>query len=376
MNPNEAAPRTPAPLSGGKRKRPSTEPVVDGSGTAEQSHSHRIKYDIPRCADIRNFSKGERVGKGTYGLVFRGEDLTKPAKHPHRICALKQILKQDNHAAGFPKSALREISILRKLEHPSIVKLLDVVLDEESEESVCYLMFEYCGHDLSRILKTHKRPFSPGNIKRIMFALVHGLTYLHGRLVVHRDLKMANLLYTRGEVKIADFGMARVMSQPHKPYTPKVITMWYRCPELLLDESEYDASVDIWSLGCIFGELIKGEAVLMGNSDIEQISLILKFRGILAADDIDKVKHLSISKLTESRRNVGKEIPGLSLLFDRYRVSRGAQELMLNFFEFNPRKRMSAKDATRHYYFNSEQPFASNIGDMPTFLTKVKKEGR
>ena len=134
-----------------------------------------------------------------------------------------------------------------------------------------------------------------------------------------------------------------------------------------MDETEYDASVDIWSLGCIFGELIKGEAVLMGNSDIEQIILILKFRGIPAADDIDKVKHLSISKLRESRSKVSKEISGLNRLFDLCRVSHGAKELMLNFFEFNPRKRMSAKDAMRHYYFTSEQPVASNIGDMPTF---------
>jgi cyclin-dependent kinase 10 len=354
-------------------------PPPPGSSSSDcKLREHKVKmFDIPQTQDFKHYLVGGKVGKGTYGDVFQARNKAKERGEENRVVALKKIKAHESQAStGFPKSALREVTLLRTLDHPSIVKLLGVVVNSAVEPPEVFLSFEFCDVDLGKFLKQHKRPFKEAHIKNIMLALCRGVAYLHNLHIMHRDLKMANILYTaKGEVKIADFGMARAMSKPAKPYTPKVITMWYRCPELLLEDREYDEAVDIWSLGCVFGELIQGEALLCGSTEIEQLTLILKFVGRPSSDDLNKrFKHLSYRKYEASAMQAFRagslEKTGLKKLLYNYRATNGTGELISYMLAFNPRNRISARAALSHFYFQSEAPEASRTDKMPKYKPK------
>ena len=237
-----------------------------------------------RCDSVTmRFDELECIGNGTYGTVYRSRD-----KKTGKSYALKRVILHHEKADGFPITSMREIRVLRSLQHKNIVKLRDVVVGAGRED--VFLVFEYCEHDMSALLrdfranrdKPNNRMFSPGALKRLMLGLSEGLHFLHSRTIVHRDLKMANLLYTsRGIIKIADFGMARWMPQPIQlaDLSPKVMTLWYRAPEMLLGADIYTRAVDIWSLGCIFAELWHGDPLLPGSTDAGQIDIMFKTFG-------------------------------------------------------------------------------------------------
>lgn len=205
---------------------------------------------LGKCRFVSEFEKLNRIGEGTYGIVYRARD-TKNDK----VVALKKV-RMEHEKDGLPVSGLREISVLLSCRHENIVHLREVVVGR-SLESI-FLAMEYCEQDLASLLDNMQAPFSESQVKCIVLQVLKGLRYLHHNFIVHRDLKVSNLLMTdKGCVKIADFGLARWFGLPLKPMTPKVVTLWYRAPELLLQAKTQTTSVDMWAAGCILGKKLK-----------------------------------------------------------------------------------------------------------------------
>jgi serine/threonine protein kinase len=215
----------------------------------------------------KRYEKLEMVGSGGYGKVYKAKDLDSKGD----IVAIKKI-KLDVQSEGIPSTTMREICLLRKLSHPNIIQLKDILIEEEEIS----LIFDYADTDLRKEL-SHKGNFSEMQIKYYMKQLLLGVQFLHGHRVIHRDLKPGNLLLKGGLVKIADFGLSRYFNIPVHAYTNEVVTVWYRAPELLLGFKEYCTAIDMWSVGCIFGELYKTEPLFTGDSEIGQIFQIFQY---------------------------------------------------------------------------------------------------
>lgn len=207
----------------------------------------------PRCIDVFNIET--QIGEGTYGQVYKATDtLSKD------VVALKKV-RLENEKEGFPITAVREIKILRLLNHPNIVNLKEIVTDKQDvlefqkDKGAFYLVFEYMDHDLMGLLESNLCVFTEENIAHIMKQLLDGLNYCHVNNFLHRDIKCSNILMNnKGQIKLADFGLARLFNAEDKtrPYTNKVITLWYRPPELLLGEERYGPSIDVWSCGYVY----------------------------------------------------------------------------------------------------------------------------
>ncbi|KAL7006547.1 hypothetical protein EMMF5_003968 [Cystobasidiomycetes sp. EMM_F5] len=221
------------------------------------------------------YTKIEKVGEGTYGVVYRAR-----TNKTGEIVALKKIrLEQEDE--GVPSTAIREISLLKEMKDENIVRLLDIV----HSENKLYLVFEFLDMDLKKYMdKVEKIPdsdgMSPEIVKKFTYQLVKGVNYLHSRRILHRDLKPQNLLIdTDGNLKIADFGLARAFGIPLRTYTHEIVTLWYRSPEVLLGSRHYSTGVDTWSVGCIFAELVQRQPLFPGDSEIDEIFRIFRLLG-------------------------------------------------------------------------------------------------
>ncbi|KAK4486932.1 hypothetical protein RD792_006244 [Penstemon davidsonii] len=230
-----------------------------------------IKGWIPRKADT--FEKLDKIGQGTYSSVYRGRDLVH-----NKVVALKKV-RFDNMDPESVKFMAREILILRRLDHPNIIKLEGLVASRTS--SSLYLVFEYMEHDLTGISSLPGVKFTEPQVKCYMEQLLSGLDHCHSHGVLHRDIKGSNLLIDdHGTLKIADFGLASYFDNHHSvPLTSRVVTLWYRPPELLLGATKYGVAVDLWSTGCILGELYAGKPIMPGRTEVEQLHKIFKLCG-------------------------------------------------------------------------------------------------
>jgi serine/threonine protein kinase len=243
------------------------------------------------CRSVDSFQKINRIGEGTYGYVYRAID-----KETSGVVALKRLIMHNEDYDGFPLTSLREIKLLKRCNHPNIVKLIDIVVG--SKRDAVFLMFEYCEHDLAALLTGVKNPFKESEIKCLVQQLLSAVEYIHRNWIIHRDIKLSNLLYnSKGQLKLADFGLARTMSQPSPvALTQKVVTLWYRSPELLLGCETYTLAVDIWSVGCIMGELLLNRPMLAGDDELQQLQLVFKLLGkiivtIFFATFVHEFKH-------------------------------------------------------------------------------------
>uniref|UniRef100_A0A8C2WW47 Cyclin-dependent kinase 12 n=1 Tax=Cyclopterus lumpus TaxID=8103 RepID=A0A8C2WW47_CYCLU len=232
-----------------------------------------------RCVD--KFDIIGIIGEGTYGQVYKAKD-----KITGELVALKKV-RLDNEKEGFPITAIREIKILRQLKHRSVVNMKEIVTDKQDaldfkkDRGAFYLVFEYMDHDLMGLLESGLVQFSHQHVRSFMRQLMEGLDYCHKNNFLHRDIKCSNiLLNNRGQIKLADFGLARLYSsEESRPYTNKVITLWYRPPELLLGEERYTPAIDVWSCGCILGELFTKKPIFQANQELLQLELISRLCG-------------------------------------------------------------------------------------------------
>ncbi|XP_076371032.1 cyclin-dependent kinase 10 isoform X1 [Tachypleus tridentatus] len=313
------------------------------------------KHDIQgRCRPVTEFEKLNRIGEGTYGIVYRARDTS-----TNEIVAMKKV-RMEREKDGVPVSGLREINILLNLQHNNIVNLKEVVVGK-SLDSI-FLVMEYCEQDLASLLDNIQTPFSESQVKCIMLQLFNGLQYLHKNFIVHRDLKVSNLLLTdHGCLKIADFGLARKYGIPLKPMTPKVVTLWYRAPELLLQSRIQTTAIDMWAAGCILGELLLHKPMLPGRSEIHQIELIIELLGTpndqiwQGFSSLPALENFTLKK--QPYNNIKHIFPWLSPAGIR----------LLNFlFMYDPRKRATAEDCIESSYFK-EPPLPCEPELMPSF---------
>ncbi|KAF1334494.1 Cmgc/cdk/crk7 protein kinase, variant, partial [Globisporangium splendens] len=235
-----------------------------------------VPIEKPRfyVGDIESYSIIDKVGSGTYGV---SKD----------IVALKK-LRPDVEKNGFPVTSIREIKILKFLKHPNILALKEIVSSsappKEGKRPPLYFAFEYMEHDLCGLLNHPRVKFTRTQIQCYMRQLLCGVAFMHRNKIIHRDIKASNLLLNNsGMLKVADFGLSRFWNEVNAKagrYTNKVVTLWYRPPELLMGSTSYDFSVDIWSVGCIFAELLVGKPILQGKTEIEQLQLIFGLCGM------------------------------------------------------------------------------------------------
>lgn len=234
-----------------------------------------LKFPKP-LRDVTVFEKKNQVGQGTYGSVFVGAD-----KKNGDIVALKRI-NTEQEENGFPITAIREVAILKALSHPNIVTLKEIVTSKGHGEipKNVFMVFEYLEYDLTGVLETHEIRLSQDHIKSWSYQLLSGVHYMHKNKIIHRDLKASNLLISKnGDLKIADWGLARSWNKDMRNLTKKVITLWYRPPELLLGNSRYSPKIDMWSVGCIIAEMFRRSGFLKGRNETEQLNLIFNAAG-------------------------------------------------------------------------------------------------
>ncbi|EGF80440.1 hypothetical protein BATDEDRAFT_3387, partial [Batrachochytrium dendrobatidis JAM81] len=309
---------------------------------------------------VDTFEKIGRVGQGTYGIVYKARNRSTKA-----ITALKRVKMDQEQEGGMPLSSLREISLLKSLNHINVVKVLDVAVGERLED--LFLVMEYCEQDMANIMDSvtqrgRKTVYQPAEVKCLILQLLCGVEYLHRNFIIHRDLKPSNLLLTsEGTLKIADFGLARTFSEPIEPMTPRVVTLWYRSPELLLGTSHYTQSVDMWSVGCIFGEFLKSEPILPGHVEREQLEMICNLLG-------SPTKHiwpeLPTMPFYKSFKFPEVKYDGVRTAFRGIRE--GALRLLKDLLVWRPKSRICASDALQHEYFD-EVPKACLPLFLPTF---------
>uniref|UniRef100_A0A6A7FUD3 Cyclin-dependent kinase 9-like n=2 Tax=Hirondellea gigas TaxID=1518452 RepID=A0A6A7FUD3_9CRUS len=335
-----------------------------------QTHSYYEELNFPYCEDVSNYDRITKIGQGTFGEVFKAKE-----KKTGRIVALKKIL-MDNEKEGFPITALREIRILKLLSHENVVHLLGISRQKGYQHktsgkgssnnnnpgppfgvnvSIFYLVFEFCEHDLAGLLSNVTVKFNLAEIKKIMQQLLNGLYYIHSNNILHRDLKASNVLITKtGVLKLADFGLARAFSRPRNQpnrYTNRVVTLWYRPPELLLGERNYGPPVDIWGAGCIMAELWTRSPILQGETEQKQLYYISKlcgsitpevWPGVVSLDQYGKMDLLQ----NATRKTREKLMP--------YIKDQGAMELIDKLLVIDPSKRIDSGAALDHDFFWSD----------------------
>jgi len=287
-------------------------------------------------AQLDRYEKQQKIGEGTYGVVYKAKN-----RETGQLTALKKI-RLENEDEGIPSTAIREISILKEMIHPTIVSLLDVI----NYDNKLYLIFEFLDQDLKKYMDS-VTTLTPSLVQSYCMQLLQGLSYCHQRRIVHRDLKPQNLLIDkRGSLKIADFGLARAFCVPVRQYTHEVVTLWYRAPEILLGSATYSIPVDMWSAGCIFGELLTKNPVFPGDSEIDQLFKIFRQLGTPTED----VWH-GCTSLPDYKPSFPKwRKKELSKLFEN--VHPTAVDLLEKMLIYEPAQRISAREALNHPYFS------------------------
>eukprot|EP01083_Nonionella_stella_P097756 274804_1 len=304
---------------------------------------------------MEKYQKIDKIGEGTYGVVYVAKDRTTGER-----VALKKI-RLEAEDEGIPSTAIREISLLKELQHPAIVNLIDVVHQDDK----LYLVFEFLEQDLKKYFESVGGDLHPMLVKSYIHQLMAGVDFCHRNRILHRDLKPQNLLIDRdGTLKIADFGLARAYGLPVTTLTHEVVTLWYRPPEILLGCKEYSCAVDVWSAGCVFAELATRKPLFPGDSEIDEIFRIFRILGTPTETMWPGVSDLPDFKVSFPKwkpRPLEEVVPGL--------CPQGI-DLLKRMLEYDPNKRLTAKQALKHPYFDDLPEYLSAQGrrasDVPT----------
>ena len=330
---------------------------------------------ITKTRDLSSFRRLNFIEEGTYGVVFAALDL----RENNKKVALKQVKFQTDHLKnnGFPISALRELNILLKLKHQNIVYVRDMVVENNNNNDLLpykvYMCMDYYENELKDLMLTKmKRPFQQNQVKQLMLQLLSGINYIHQNWVIHRDLKTSNLLYNNyGNLSICDFGMARKYDDPIGNYTKLVVTLHYRPLEILLGIDKYSTKVDMWSLGCIFAELIMNKTLFPGEGEVNQIDLICKTLGVPQVEKWEAFEKLKSNnsgiRWRKSSVNKLRYLIPQSSMFNGPYLSDVGLDLLSKMLEFNPENRISAEEALRHPWFDKEFPPPISKDLLPTF---------
>nr|CCA24428.1 cyclindependent kinase putative [Albugo laibachii Nc14] len=299
---------------------------------------------------MERYQLGKVLGEGTFGIVHAATQ-----KSTSRQVAIKQF-KRGKFKDGVDFTALREVKLQAELKHPNVVELLDVFIANDTIN----LVFELLPYNLDRVIKEKSIVLTPADIKAYMKMLFEGLAYCHSHYVLHRDLKPENLLIGEdGQVKIGDFGLARVYGSPNRNMTSMVCTIWYRPPELLFGAAEYSHYVDIWGAGCIFAELMLRVPYLTGINEVDQLGKIFHAIGTPSEENWPGMSVLP--NYIEYTKNT--KPPPLSSIFTA--ASEDALELLGKLLKLNPTERPTAAEALAHPYF-SNTPAPTPIEKLPS----------
>ena len=286
---------------------------------------------------LEKYEKIEKVGEGTYGVVYKCK-----IKGTNDYIALKKI-RLENEDEGIPSTSIREISILKQLRHPNIVYLMDLIHADKK----LYLIFEFMEHDLKKFLDINNSPLPPELVKNYLYQILIAVNFCHSKRILHRDLKPQNLLIDKnGIIKLADFGLARSFGIPIKTLTHEILTLWYRAPEILLGQKEYSTPVDIWSLGLIFFEMAHRKPLFAGDCEIDQIFKIFQMYGTP-----NEKTWPGISKLPEYKLTFPQFHERGLAYYNEY-IDEVGLDLLGKMIQLDPAKRISAKRALEHPFFD------------------------
>jgi cyclin-dependent kinase 8/11 len=324
----------------------------------------------------QEFEKSEKVGEGTYGVVNRATD-----KKIRRTVAIKEF-KETKEGEGISQTAIREIALLRELQHQNIVSLRSCYVDPQNR--TLRLVYDYAEYDLFEITRHHRQqnqPLSDAMLLSVLYQLLCGVHFLHCNWIIHRDLKPSNVLvmgtvhnapYEHGVVKIADFGLARSLLNPLRPMHTVVVTIWYRPPELLLGAKNYSAAVDMWAVGAILGELRTLYPMFPGQqkekSNQFEDDQLRKIYELLGTPDLNRWPAAQRLQYWSTAAQWPRSPPQLDSFFRNYgfNSAKPLYDLMLKCLDFNPDTRIRAADALQHEYFTTaEAPPRLNIFDKP-----------
>ncbi|KAF2766490.1 serine/threonine protein kinase, CMGC family, CDC2/CDK subfamily [Teratosphaeria nubilosa] len=326
-----------------------------------------------RCRSIARFHRLNDIEEGAYGSVFRARE-----EATGHTVAIKRLKRDASRDAGFPVTALREIQCLNAARaHRHVVHLREVVCGEGAARDDVYLVMDFLEHDLQTLhAEVMHEPFVPSETKTLLLQLASAVDFLHDRCILHRDLKTSNiLLNNRGEIKLADFGMARVVaSPPPANLTQLVVTLWYRAPELLLGAKQYDAAIDMWSLGCVWGELLAKTPLLQGKNEVDQLAKIFTLCGVPNSATWPEFKSLPHARTL--RLPPPSKQPASSPIRTNFpTLTNAGASLLDSLLSLNPARRPTARAMLHHPYFR-EHPRAKPTAMFPTFPSKAGQEKR
>jgi len=305
-------------------------------------------------ASFKLWKRGEKLGEGTFGEVY-------VATHEKtgEIAALKKI-KLECEDEGVPGTTLREVSLLKELQHPNVVQLKDVFY--MPNDNKLYLCFEYCEFDLKKYMKSQQYKLSAECVKSFTYQMLDGLRWCHSHRIFHRDLKPQNVLVDpkKGSLKLADFGLARAFTVPLRTYTHEVVTLWYRAPEILLGSKQYSCPVDMWSLGTMIPEMVTGHPMFPGDSEIDEIFKIFRVLGTP-----NETLWTGVSQLPDFKTNFPKWQPKQlrEVVPQTDRLNDEGLDLVKHMLLYTPQARITAKDALEHPYFNGLN--LDTVGKIP-----------
>ncbi|KAI9721369.1 MAG: serine/threonine protein kinase, CMGC, CDC2/CDK sub [Chrysothrix sp. TS-e1954] len=340
--------------------------------TSEDGVSDPPQRVYKGCSRIEDYDVQIKLGEGTFGEVYKGR-----SKRNNKIVALKKILIH-NEKDGFPITALREIKLLKMLDHVNVLRLSEMAIEKGKNKdgkprATMYMITPYMEHDLSGLLENPDVQFTEPQIKCYMLQLLEGMRYLHDNRILHRDLKAANLLISnRGILQIADFGLARHYDEPtpqrgtgggeaKREYTTLVVTRWYRPPELLLQLRKYTTAIDMWGVGCVFGEMFKRRPILPGKTDLNQIQQIFELVGSPTEENMPGWSSLPGCEGTNTFK---AQEATLSKVFKTQ--STQAVALLSALLTLDWRRRINAIDALHHPYFRKE-PLPARPETLPKY---------